>query len=48
MLYIKRSDGSFCTFDGLTQDQVIQMLAAQGLSAQFLDEATYNASIPQR
>lgn len=36
MLYTMRSDGAAVTFDGMTQDQVVAMLADQGLTCTFI------------
>jgi hypothetical protein len=45
MLYIRRSDGAYVTFEGMTEDKIEWMLGEQNLQCEFIDEATYNAAI---
>jgi hypothetical protein len=45
MVYILRSDGAYCSFDGMTLDQVTTMLTAQGLSFNVIDQATWQTAV---
>lgn len=45
MIYILRSDGAYCSFQGMTQDQITTMLTAQSLTCTFIDQATYTTAI---
>lgn len=42
MIYVKRSDGAICSFDGMSLEQVVNMLSEQGFDCEeiTLDEFT--------
>ena len=46
-LFVRRSDGALVTFEGMTEEEVLDMLAAQDMTCEFLDEATYSALASQ-
>jgi len=44
-IYAHRSDGSYASYNGMTHNAVVAMLAGQGLSCTFIDEETYQVAI---
>lgn len=42
MVYLKRSDGVYASFEGMTLDAVSSMLAAQGLTFDVLTEEQWD------
>jgi hypothetical protein len=45
MLYIRRSDGAYVSFEGMAQDKIEWMLGEQNLQCEFIDKETYDAAI---
>jgi len=43
--FIIRSDGAYISFDGMVQQDIVNMLQEQGLTCTFIDEVTYVAYI---
>lgn len=43
-IYIKRSDGAYVVFEGMSQAAITTMLADQNRTCEFIDEATYQAA----
>lgn len=48
MIYIRRSDGAYASFEGMSADQITTMLSEQGLSCTFIDEATFNSAVQEK
>lgn len=44
-VYIQRSDGAYAAFDGMTTDQIMTMLAGQGLTASIITQEQYIAAM---
>jgi hypothetical protein len=44
-IYTLRSDGAYVTYEGMTQEQITDMLSAQGLTCTFIDKETYDAHV---
>lgn len=44
-LYIKRSDGCYCQYIGMTQDQIIQAVQAMNLTCEFISETEYSVIV---
>lgn len=45
MVYLTRSDGALCSWDGMSEEDVRAMLTAQGLTGTVLTEADYLAAL---
>jgi len=43
--FILRSDGAYVSFEGMHQQEIIDMLAAQDMTCTFISENAYNAYI---
>jgi len=41
MVYLIRSDGALCKFDGMSEEDILAMLIAQGLTGTILSESDY-------
>lgn len=41
--FIRRSDGCYVGFSGMTKDQITQMLTEQNLSCEFLTNEEWNS-----
>jgi hypothetical protein len=41
--FIQRSDGAYVSFVGMHQQEIIDMLAAQGMTCTFISENAFNA-----
>jgi hypothetical protein len=44
MVYIKRSDGAYFAFDGLRQDDIVALVAAQGFTCEFISDITFSVT----
>jgi hypothetical protein len=45
MVYLSRSDGTLCSWDGMSEADVLTMLTAQGLTGTVLSESDYLAAL---
>lgn len=45
MVYLTRSDGALCRWEGMSEEDVLAMLTAQGLSGTVLSELDYLAAL---
>jgi hypothetical protein len=48
MIYFSRVNGSLVRYEGMSQETIIAMLNDRGLTAEFIDEATYNEEVANR
>jgi hypothetical protein len=44
-IYYRRSDGAYVETEGMTQDTIVEMLAGQNLTCEFISEQEYNAAV---
>lgn len=44
-IYTQRSDGSYISYTGMTQDEVTAMLLAQGLTCSLMTKADFIAAL---
>lgn len=44
-VYLTRSDGALCKWEGMAEADVLAMLAAQGLFGTIMTEAEYDAAV---
>lgn len=44
-VYLTRSDGALCKWEGMTEQAVLDMLAAQGLSGTIMTAEEYNTAL---
>jgi hypothetical protein len=45
MKFFARLNGGLVSYEGMSQETIVNMLAEQGLVAEFIDEATYLAEV---
>jgi hypothetical protein len=45
--FVRRSDGAYVSFEGVAQQQIIDLLAAQGMTCEFMTEDAFNTAVEQ-
>jgi hypothetical protein len=45
MVYLARSDGALCIWEGMSEADILTMLTAQGLTGTILSETDYLAAL---